>query len=41
MAHAIGMPSEQLEDGTWVGMTPLGLQRVIGQSVFGAVREHP
>ena len=31
MAHAIGMPSEQLEDGTWVGMTPLGLQRVIGQ----------
>lgn len=31
MGHPIGLPSEQLEDGTWVGMTPLGMQRAIGQ----------
>lgn len=31
MAHPIGLPSEQLPDGSWVGMTPEGIQRVIGQ----------
>ncbi len=30
MAHPIGLPSEELADGTWVGMTPEGIQRVIG-----------
>lgn len=30
MAAPIGMPSTKLADGTWVGMTPEGLQRAIG-----------
>lgn len=32
MAHPIGQPSYQEESGDWVGMTPQGIQRVIGSS---------
>lgn len=31
MAHPLGLPSEQLPDGSWVGTTPQGIQRVLGQ----------
>ena len=30
MGFPIGLPSEQQADGTWVGTTPQGIQRVIG-----------
>ena len=30
MAFPIGLPSEEQPDGTWVGTTPQGIQRVIG-----------
>lgn len=36
MAHPIGLPSEKLPDGTWVGMTPLGMQQVIGNQYLNA-----
>lgn len=30
MGFPIGLPSEEQPDGTWVGMTPEGIQRVLG-----------
>ena len=36
MAHPIGLPSEQLPDGSWVGMTPEGIQIAVGQMYHNA-----
>lgn len=36
MAHPLGLPSEQLPDGSWAGTTPQGIQRVLGQMYMNA-----
>lgn len=35
MGFPIGLPSEQLPDGTWVGTTPEGIQRALGSMYSG------